>query len=131
MNYEALVDVVIALALLEYFVFGTLVGQARGKYNVPAPATSGHPVFDRTFRVHQNTLEQLIILVPSMMMFSSFVSAPIAASLGLAFVIGRALYFRGYVAEASKRGTGFAIGAVAQILLLLGALIGAGIKALG
>ena len=131
MNYEALVDVVIALALLEYFVFGTLVGQARGKYNVPAPATSGHPVFDRTFRVHQNTLEQLIIFVPSMMMFSSFVSAPIAAILGLAFVIGRALYFRGYVAEASKRGTGFAIGAVAQILLLLGALIGAGIKALG
>ena len=131
MNYEALVDVVIALALLEYFVFGTLVGQARGKYNVPAPATSGHPVFDRTFRVHQNTLEQLIIFVPSMMMFSSFVSAPIAAILGLAFVIGRALYFRGYVADAAKRGTGFLIGALAQIALLLGSLIGAGMLALG
>ena len=131
MNYEALVYVVMALALLEYFTFSILVGQARGKYNVPAPATSGHPVFDRTFRVHQNTLEQLIIFVPAMMMFSTFVSAQIAAGLGLVFVVGRALYFRGYVAEASKRGVGFAVGALAQIVLLLGSLIGAGMKALG
>jgi len=130
-NYEALVYAVIALALLEYFTFGMLVGMARGKYNVPAPATSGHPVFDRTFRVHQNTLEQLIIFVPAMMMFSTFVSPRIAAGLGLVFIVGRALYFRGYTAEASKRGTGFAVGALAQIVLLLGSLIGAGMKALG
>jgi len=131
MNYEALVDVVIALALIEYFTFGMLVGTARGKFNVPAPATTGHPQFERTFRVHQNTLEQLIIFIPSMLIFSNFVSAPIACALGLVFIVGRALYFRGYVAEAAKRGPGFAVGALAQITLLLGSLVGAALKALG
>jgi glutathione S-transferase len=130
-NYEAAVNAVIALALLEYLVFSTLVGRARGKFNVPAPATTGHPEFERTFRVHQNTLEQLIIFVPSMLTFGTFVSAPIACALGLVFIVGRALYFQGYVAEASKRGTGFLIGALAQIVLLLGSLIGAGMRALG
>ena len=125
-----LVSFVIALALLEYFVFGLLVGRARGTHNVPAPATSGHPVFDRTFRVHQNTLEQLAIFLPSIVIFAHVVDDRIAAGLGVVFIIGRALYFRGYVADASKRGTGFLIGALAQIALLLGALIGAGIKAL-
>ena len=131
MNYEALVDVVIMLALLEYFLFGFAVGRARGKYNVPAPATTGNPIFERHFRVHQNTLEQLIIFVPSMFTFGTFVSAPIACALGLVFIVGRALYFRGYTAEAQKRGLGFLIGALANIALLLGSLIGAGMKALG
>jgi len=131
MAASALVDLVIGLALLEYFVFGLLVGRARAKFDVPAPASSGHPTFERTFRAQQNTLEQLIIFVPSMWMFSSLVSAQIAAVLGVVFVIGRALYFRGYVAEASKRGTGFLISAAAQMTLLIGALVGAGIKALG
>jgi glutathione S-transferase len=129
MDATALVDLVIALALLEYFAFGVLVGRARGRYKVPAPAISGDPAFERTFRAQQNTLEQLIIFVPSMWMFSTLVSAQIAAVLGLVFVIGRALYFRGYVAEASKRGTGFLISAAAQVTLLIGALIGAGVKA--
>jgi uncharacterized membrane protein YecN with MAPEG domain len=123
--------IVTALALLEYMAISILVGRARGKYGIKAPATSGHPIFDRTFRVHQNTLEQLIIFVPAMMMFSTFVSAQIASGLGLVFIVGRALYFRGYTAEASKRSTGFAVGALAQIVLLLGSLIGAGMKALG
>lgn len=131
MNYESAVYAVIALALVEYFTFGMLVGAARGKFNVPAPATTGHPEFERTFRVHQNTLEQLIIFVPSMLIFSEVVSAPIACALGLVFIVGRVLYFRGYVAEASKRGAGFAVSALANIALLLGALIGAGMKALG
>jgi uncharacterized MAPEG superfamily protein len=126
-----LVNFVIALALLEYFVFSTLVGRARGKYNVPAPAISGHPVFDRYFRAHQNTLEQLVIFVPSMLIFSRVFDPRIAAGLGVVFIVGRALYFRGYVADAAKRGTGFLIGALAQVALLLGSLVGAGMLALG
>jgi glutathione S-transferase len=128
-NYQAAVNAVIALALVEYFTFGILVGRARGKFNVPAPATTGHPEFERTFRVHQNTLEQLVIFIPSMLTFAAFVSAPIACALGLVFIGGRALYYNGYVAEAGKRGTGFLIGALAQMALLLGSLIGAGMKA--
>ncbi len=126
-----LVGFVIALALLEYFVFGFLVGRARGTYNVPAPATTGNPTFERYFRAHQNTLEQLVIFVPCMVIFAHVVSEPIAAGLGAVFIVGRALYMQGYIAEAGKRGTGFAIGALAQVVLLLGSVIGAGLKVIG
>jgi len=121
----AFVSFVVALALVEYFVFGLLVGQARSTYGVAAPAMSGHPVFDRTMRVHQNTLEQLVIFVPAMYLFAQYVSPGIAGVLGLVFIAGRALYFRGYVEDPKKRSTGFALTAVPQIILLLGSLLGA------
>ena len=60
MEYVALV---IVAALLQYFYFGILVGNARGKFNVAAPAITGHPVFERYYRVHQNTLEMLVIFI--------------------------------------------------------------------
>ena len=117
--------IVTSLALLEYFGISLLVGRARGKYGIKAPATSGHPVFDRTFRVHQNTLEQLVIFLPSLWLFGTFVSAPWGALIGLVFIVGRVLYVQGYVADPEKRGTGFGIGFLANIVLLLGGLIGA------
>ena len=58
--------IVTALVLIEYMLISIQVGRARAKYGIKAPATSGHPVFDRTFRVHQNTLEQLVIFIPSL-----------------------------------------------------------------
>lgn len=131
MNYEAGTHAVVALALIEYLVFGTMVGASRAKLGVPAPAISGNPQWERMFRAHQNTLEQLIIFVPSLLAFSSFVSAPIACALGLVFIVGRVIYFQGYTAEASKRGTGFLIGALANVTLLLGSLVGALRAALG
>ena len=121
---------VIALALLEYAVFGMLVGRARGKYRVAAPAISGHPVFERYFRVHQNTLEQLAAFVPAMWLFGTYVSPTWAAWLGLVFVVGRAVYLVGYVADPAKREIGFALSALPVVILLLGALWGAGTAAL-
>jgi uncharacterized MAPEG superfamily protein len=119
------VAIVLALALIEYFVFGVLVGRARGQYGVEAPATTGHPVFERYHRVHQNTLEQLAIFVPALWMFGVYVSAPIAALLGLVFVVGRFVYLRGYVEDPKKRSTGTLITLVAQAILLVGGGVGA------
>lgn len=121
-----LVYLVIGLALIEYFGFGMLAGQARGRHGVEAPAVIGHPDFERRFRVQQNTLEQLVIFIPSILIFSQYWSPLIAAAMGIVFVLGRLVYYRGYVADPSKRGTGFLIGMLAQTVLLLGALIGAG-----
>ncbi len=56
-----LVAIVIAVALIEYSVFGMLVGKARGTYGIDAPAITGHPVFERYYRVQQNTLENLVL----------------------------------------------------------------------
>ena len=121
-----LVAFVILLALLEYVVFGMLVGRARGKYGVNAPATAGHPVFERYFRVHYNTLEQLVVFVPAMWLYGTYVSPSWAACLGLAYIVGRFTYLVGYVADPRKREIGFGLSALPLLILLLGALWGTG-----
>jgi len=119
-----LVHLVLVLALVEFFFFLNEVGRARSRYGVKAPATSGHEIFDRIFRVQMNTLEQLVIFVPSLLLFAAYVNPTIAAGLGALFIIGRALYYRGYVRAANQRGTGFLISVIPNAALLLGALVG-------
>jgi uncharacterized membrane protein YecN with MAPEG domain len=120
-----LVAIVAALALVEYVVILMLTGQARGRFGVPAPATTGNPSFERYFRVQQNTIEQLVIFFPALYLFASFVSESWAALLGLVFILGRIVYFRGYVADPAKRGPGFMLSFLPNVILLLGGLIGA------
>ena len=117
---------VTALALLEYAVFGMIVGWARGKYKVAAPAVGGHPIFERYFRVHQNTLEQLVGFLPAMWLFATYVNPTWAAWLGVVFVVGRVAYLVGYVADPRKREIGFALTVLPSLILLIGALWGAG-----
>jgi len=117
---------VIALALLEFAVFGMLVGWARGKYGVAAPAVSGHPMFERYFRAHQNTLEQLVAFVPAMWLFGTYVNPTWAAWLGLVFVVARIVYLVGYVVDPAKREIGFGLTALPVMILLVGGLWGAG-----
>ncbi len=69
-----------ALALVEYVVFLLQAGQARGRYGVPAPATTGHPVFERYLRVQQNTIEQLVIFLPALFICAHFASEAVASS---------------------------------------------------
>jgi len=121
----SLVHFVIALALLEFFVFLNAVGRARGLFKISAPATTGHEVFERYFRVQMNTLEQLVIFLPSILLFAFYVHVLTAAVLGFLFVIGRWLYFTGYVKDPKARSTGFLVSAVPNAILLLGGLIGA------
>ncbi len=125
-----LVTIVIALALIEYSVFGMLVGKARGKYGIAAPAISGDPIFERYYRVHQNTLEILVLFIPGMVMFAQYVSADVAAGLGMIFIVGRFLYFQAYVAEPKTRSLGFALSYIPVQILVIGGLIGAAIKLL-
>lgn len=120
------VAVVIVLALFQYVAFGMLVGWARGKYGVKAPAVTGHETFDRYFRVHQNTLELLVVFVPAIWLFGIYVDPTWAALLGLVYLVARVLYLRGYVADPAKREVGFALSVLPVFVLLAGALWGAG-----
>lgn len=120
-----IVAIVSALILIEYWVISFLVGVAREKTVVKAPAMHGAPECERASRVQQNTLEQLIVMLPAMWLFAFYVRPMIAAGLGVLFMIGRIIYFRAYLQEPSGRGLGFAIGQIAQAILLLGGLIGA------
>ena len=119
-----LVHLVVGLALVEFLLFGLAVARARARYNVPAPAMSGNEVFERYFRVQMNTLEQLVIFIPSLLIFSRYVNAYAGAALGVLFIIGRLVYFRGYVQSPAKRHVGFLLTACANVPLLSGAIIG-------
>ena len=120
MPYVAIVTV---LALLQFFWFGWQVGVARGKYNIHAPAISGNEMFERVFRVHMNTQEQLVVFLPSLWIFASFISPLWAAGLGAVFIIGRAVYARSYVKDPKGRSAGFAMTALPVLALVVGILI--------
>jgi glutathione S-transferase len=118
------VHLVMMLALVEFLVFGWAVGRARTRYDVPAPATTGHEVFERYYRAQMNTLEQLIVFLPAMQLFGRYLSPYIAAVLGGVFIVGRAVYFRGYVRAPEQRHFGFGLSAIPNIVLLVGAIVG-------
>ena len=118
------------LAVIQLFAFGMAVGMARGRYKIPAPATTGHPDFERYYRVQMNTLEQMAVFLPSLWTFATFVSAGWAAALGLVYVIGRMIYFIGYTRAADKRGIGFGISGLPTMILMIGGLVGAAMAAL-
>ena len=126
----ALINLIVALALLQFFAFATAVGMAREKYNVAAPATTGNEVFERYFRVQMNTLELLVMFVPAIWMFGYYVSAHVASALGAIYLIGRGIYFFSYVKDPKKRSLGFGLSAGPVAALVIGALIGAAIGAI-
>lgn len=120
MPYVALVTL---LALTQYFWFSFRVMTARGRYGVAAPAVTGHEIFERHFRVHMNTQEQLILLLPSLWIFARFVSPIWASALGLIYVIGRAIYAFSYVRDPKKRELGFIISIVPIAVMMAGIAI--------
>jgi len=124
----SLVAIVAGLALVEYSVFMVMAGQARGRYGVAAPATTGDPTFERYLRVQQNTIEQLVVFLPALFLFARHASESWAAVLGVVFIIGRAMYARGYIKDPARRGPGFLLTITSNSLLLLGAIIGAAIE---
>ncbi len=120
-----LVQLVIGLALAQFFFFLFAVGKARETYKVAAPATSGNEVFERYFRVQMNTLELLVMFVPAILLFGQFFGGYIAAGLGVVYLIGRFVYFRSYVKDPKSRGMGYGLSATPVMIMIAGTIIGA------
>jgi glutathione S-transferase len=112
------------LAVLGYFWTGLQVGQARRKYGVKPPATTGTPDFQRVYRVQMNTLEWMPIFLPAMWLAALYVNDGVAAALGLVWIAGRVLYMRGYAEAAERRHPGFLVQAIAAGILWVMALGG-------
>jgi len=122
MRIENLVVVVTLVSLLLYFWTSTQVASARARNKIVAPAVTGHPEFERAYRVQMNTLEWLPLYLPSLWLFAYYWSPIIAAALGLLWILGRVLYALSYVKDPTRRALGFSLQALATALLLFGSL---------
>ena len=119
------VHLVAMLAIAQYIFFAIQVGRARGKYDVKAPAMSGHEMFDRIYRVQSNTLEQLVCFLPALFVASVYWPPVYMAVIGVVYLVGRTVYWLSYVKDPSSRGIGFLITFVSIVLLILAAVVGA------
>ena len=119
------IAIVTVLAVFQASSFAFLVGKQRAKHGVNAPAITGEAEFERAFRIHQNTVEQMVIFLPVLWLFGYYVHPLTGAGLGLVFVISRLIYRKTYLNDPTSRKAGFGIGALAMMVLLLGGLIGA------
>lgn len=126
-TYESLYSAIVTILTLLLFLFmAAMVGRMRERHKVPAPAITGHPQFERAFRVHYNTLEQLVVFLPLLWLATILYRGIgwLPATFGLLFVIGRALYMQGYMADPKKRSTGMMLGLLANAALLILSIIG-------
>ena len=86
MNY---VDIAAMVAIIQYLMFGSLVGKARGQFGVKAPAVSGHEQFERVYRVQMNTLELLVAFLPALYAAARYWPGWVVAAVGSVFLVGR------------------------------------------
>ena len=122
LNTYLLPSLITGLSLLLYLFLTINVGRARAKYGIKVPAISGDENFERVLRVQQNTLEQLIFFLPSLWLFSFYISPLWGAGVGAIWLVGRNLYAWGYYQAPEKRAAGFGLSSLSALVLLLGSL---------
>jgi len=121
MNY---VDMVAILAIIQFLFFSSMVGRARQRYGVKAPAVSGHEMFERAYRVQMNTLELLIAFLPALLIATKYWPQSWVAVVGAVYLIGRFIYWRSYTADPASRALGFALSMLPVLALIIMAVAG-------
>jgi glutathione S-transferase len=120
-----LVDLVALAALVQLLVFSFLVGGARGRYGVKAPAVTGHPMFERAYRVQMNTLELMVLFIPALYVAAHYWPPAWVAAVGAVYVLGRLVYRTAYVRDPASRGLGYLFSILPIFVLLAGGVVGA------
>lgn len=118
--------IVTALTLLLYQLLMMNAGRMRGRHSIMAPATTGNEEYECAYRVQMNTLEHMVLFLPAMWLFAWTVSTEWATALGGCWILGRIIYAVLYMRSPEKRYPGLFIAFSAQMVLLLGGLIGVG-----
>jgi glutathione S-transferase len=120
----AWIHLVAVLALFQFLLFGALVGRARGKYGVHAPATTGNEVFERYYRVQMNTLELLVVLLPAMWIAAAYWDPRWVAAAGMVYLVGRMVYLRAYTTEPRSRGLGYMLSILPVVVIMVAGVAG-------
>ena len=118
------VGIVSSLAVLLTYLTMLKAGLGRIKYKVEAPSHDGPDDYVRMVRVHRNTLEHMMLFLPSMWLFAFAVDPLWAAGIGIIWPIARVFYALGYYADAPKRMTGLLASMPVLYVFVAGSLIG-------
>ena len=122
-NHLVAIDTLLAILLT--FLASGRVSQMRMKHGIHAPATVGNPEFERAFRAHLNTVENMILYVPLLWMAAFFYGGQIPFWVGLVWIVGRALYIVGYgMDDTRKRGPGALLSYISLAGLTVLAVLG-------
>jgi len=122
------VAIVTVLALLQFTWFGIQVGSLRAKHEIKAPAMFGQTEFDRMYRVHYNTMEQLVVFLPALWLYAHMVNPLWGAGLGVVYLIGRFIYRAAYLKNPAGRSAGFTLSFLPSAIMLIWVLIVAVLK---
>jgi glutathione S-transferase len=114
--YTSLITLV---ALLQYFGLTIFVSYNRVKHSVKAPKITGNEIFERVFRIHQNTLEQIVLFLPLIWLFGYLISDLWAGLLGFLWVLSRFIYAVGYYQHPDKRTLGVGLSWTITTILIL------------
>jgi uncharacterized membrane protein YecN with MAPEG domain len=122
-NHLVAIDTLLAILLT--FLASGRVSQMRGKHGIHAPATVGHPEFERAFRAHANTVENLILYIPLLWLAAFFYGGQFPFWVGLIWIVGRVLYIAGYSSgDTGKRAPGAYLGYASLAGLTVLAVLG-------
>lgn len=121
MKFTALVTIA---AIVLTFIFSLRVGGLRPKKHIDAPATTGDAEFERAFRVHYNTIEQLVIFLPALWLAVGVLGDVWTAAVGAIWIVGRLVYARAYMADPKGRAPGVIVTLLPTAVLAGAALWG-------
>ena len=121
--YLAAIDTLLVVLLT--FLLAGRVAYCRNRYKIEAPATTGNPNFERAFRTHVNTVEQIAMFLPTLWVASLFYGTEIPFYLGIVWVIGRVIYAVGYAQNNTQlRGPGALLSLACLVVLFVLSVMG-------
>lgn len=118
------IDLVGTLAVLQFLFFGFMTGAARRKSGLKAPAVTGSPEFERMYRVQTNTLETIVVFLPSLFIAGKYWSPIMVSLIGVIYIVGRFVYWRAYIKKPSTRELGFMLSVLPILVLIVLSIIG-------
>jgi hypothetical protein len=96
--------------IIVYLWFVSLqVVQARLKYNIQPPKTSGNSEFEKIYRIQVNTFEASILYIPLFTLLFFISNGFIAAAMIILWLIARIIFQLGYSKNVTSRVIGFRI----------------------
>ncbi len=113
----------IAITLL-LFALAANVGRQRLRYKIDGPATTGHPMLERAFRVQMNTIENTVMVLPLLWIAALFFNPFFATLAGLVWLGARIWYAIAYMKEPKRRGKAFVLSMLAVLALMIMGLWG-------